>query len=53
MSEEWDDIQPQDDELNEAPLDENTESSGKYDKLLGEDSRRYKLSGMFKDWFLD
>ena len=53
MSEEWDDIQPQDDELNEAPLDENAEASGKYDKLLGEDSRRYKLSGMFKDWFLD
>ena len=53
MSEEWDDIQPQDDELNEAPLDDSAESSGKYDKLLGEDSRRYKLSGMFKDWFLD
>ena len=29
------------------------ESSGKYDKLLNENSRRYKLSGMFKDWFLD
>ncbi|MBO7641092.1 MAG: DNA gyrase/topoisomerase IV subunit A [Bacteroidales bacterium] len=53
MSEEWDDIQPQDDDLNEAPLDDSAEASGKYDKLLGEDSRRYKLSGMFKDWFLD
>ena len=53
MSEEWDDIQPQDEELNEAPLDDSMEASGKYDKLLGEDSRRYKLSGMFKDWFLD
>ena len=53
MSEEWDDIRPLDEEMNEAPLDENTEASGKYDKLLGEDSRRYKLSGMFKDWFLD
>ena len=53
MSEEWDDIRSQDEELNEAPLDDNAEASGKYDKLLGEDSRRYKLSGMFKDWFLD
>ncbi len=26
---------------------------GKYDKLLGENSRKFKLSGMFKDWFLD
>ena len=27
--------------------------SGKYDRLLNENSRKYKLSGMFKDWFLD
>ena len=27
--------------------------SEKYEKLLGEDSKKYKLSGMFKDWFLD
>ena len=26
---------------------------GKFDKLLGEHSRKFKLSGMFKDWFLD
>ena len=26
---------------------------GKFDKLLGENSRKFKLSGMFKDWFLD
>ena len=26
---------------------------GKFDKLRGEHSRKYKLSGMFKDWFLD
>jgi topoisomerase IV subunit A len=56
---EWDDIQTpeggnEDDELNEAPIDETTgSSSGKYDKLLSSDSRKYKLSGMFKDWFLD
>ena len=45
MAEEWDDIQ-QDDDLNEAPLDDSTEGSGKFDRLLGEDSRKYKLSGM-------
>ena len=43
-----------DDDINEAPLDETSEmSSGKFDRLLGEDSRKFKLSGMFKEWFLD
>lgn len=56
--EEWDDIPPieeqEDDSLNEEPIEDTTvESSGKYEKLLGDDSRKYKLSGMFKDWFLD
>ena len=56
MSEEWDDIQ-------EEPLDEieggevldseNAGESGKFSRLLGSDSRKFKLSGMFKDWFLD
>lgn len=56
---EWDDIETpeggnEDEELNEAPIDETSAaSSGKYDKLLSSDSRKYKLSGMFKDWFLD
>lgn len=26
---------------------------GRFDKLLSEHSRKFKLSGMFKDWFLD
>ena len=26
---------------------------GKFDKLLGEHSKKFKLSGMFKEWFLD
>lgn len=56
---EWDDIETpeggnEDEELNEEPIDEaSAKSSGKYDKLLSSDSRKYKLSGMFKDWFLD
>ena len=50
-------------ELPEDPQEEqNTEGAeemtvetapGKFDKLLGENSRKFKLSGMFKDWFLD
>ena len=56
---EWDDIETpeggnEDEELNEAPIDETSaKSSGKYDKLLSSDSKKYKLSGMFRDWFLD
>ena len=36
----------QDDALDAAP-------SGKFDKLLGEGSRKYKLSGMFREWYID
>ena len=28
-------------------------SSGKYDRLINDNSRKYRLSGMFKEWFLD
>lgn len=56
--EEWEDYSPEemgnDESINEEPVDESIATpSEKYEKLLGEDSRRYKLSGMFKDWFLD
>ena len=56
---EWDDELSQDElegdeNLNEEPIDDSSAvPSEKYEKLLGEDSKRYKLSGMFKDWFLD
>ena len=59
MSQEWDNI-PQEEEneegmsVEEEPLDEGAAvPSGKFAKLLSSDSRKYKLSGMFKDWFLD
>ena len=63
MSEEFDDIlneeiadQVGDDGL--LPSDEDVmpgddRASGKFSRLLESDSRRFKLSGMFKDWFLD
>ena len=54
MADEKDYIEIDDEELNEAPVEETAETeSGRYDKLLSSDSRKYKLSGMFKDWFLD
>ena len=43
----------QEEESIEAPVPEDAQPSGKYDRLLGQDSKKYKLSGMFKDWFLD
>lgn len=39
------------DEL-EAPVEDGQES-GKFDRLLDSDARKFKLSGMFKDWYLD
>ena len=41
-------------EMNESNEEETVATApGKFDKLLGENSRKFKLSGMFKDWFLD
>ncbi len=58
MNDEWDDkpVEEQEEPLDEQemlPGDEGGSGSGKFSRLLGADSRRYKLSGMFKDWFLD
>lgn len=36
----------------ETPVEDGPATS-KYDKMLGSDASRYKLSGMFKDWYLD
>ena len=43
----------EDDILEDAPVSEEGSESGRFDKLLGSDAREYKLSGMFKDWYLD
>ena len=41
-------------EMNESNEEETVATApGKFDKLLGENSCKFKLSGMFKDWFLD
>ncbi len=55
MSEEYEDIQ-MDEELEtdvELEVSDDTSDSGKYGRLLEGDSRKFKLSGMFKDWYLD
>ncbi|MBR6886112.1 MAG: DNA gyrase/topoisomerase IV subunit A [Bacteroidales bacterium] len=48
MAEDWEDIEGQDEELSEDAV-----ASGKFEKLLGHDSGKYKLSGMFREWYLD
>ena len=37
----------------EEMVPEESSASGKFDRLLGENSSKFKLSGMFKTWFLD
>ena len=34
-------------------VDEVAESSGKYEKLIQDGENKYKLTGMYRDWFLD
>ena len=56
MSEEYEDIINEEEiEEEEIPVsdDGSDADSGEFDKLLGSDARKFKLSGMFKDWFLD
>ena len=54
---EEDEIMTQEEELDadalEAPVSEDAAPSGKFDRLLGSDAGHFKLSGMFRDWFLD
>ena len=51
MSDEREEIIEEQEDI-EVPADAE-ETSGRFDRLLEADSRKYKLSGMFKDWYLD
>ena len=54
MSEEYEDIEREDEVAEEEAAEEVAgKSRGKYHKLLEDHSKRFKLSGMFRDWFLD
>lgn len=60
MREEYEDIVneeeivKEDEEIDEIMEEEGEgKSEGRFDKLLESDSKKFKLSGMFKEWFLD
>ena len=59
MSNDEKDLPIEDNDLPAEEVNEQEEEAtvelepGKFDKLLGENSRKFKLSGMFKEWFLD
>ena len=40
-------------EMVEETFQEQKEGSGKYEKLIHDGENKYKLTGMYKDWFLD
>jgi len=40
-------------EVVEEAVQEQKEGSGKYEKLIMDGENKYKLTGMYKDWFLD
>ena len=46
-------ITPEEIEEEDKVIDEEGESSGRFDRLLESDARKFKLSGMFRDWYLD
>ena len=43
----------EDEIMDELPLDGESRENGRFSRLVGLDAQQYKLSGMFKDWFLD
>ena len=56
----FEDIELPEEDINEEGMEESGEEevaesapSGKFDKLFGENSRKYKLSGMFREWYID
>ena len=56
----FEEIELPEEDINEECTEESVEEeaaeaapSGKFDKLFGENSRKYKLSGMFREWYID
>ena len=37
----------------EKELAEDAAPTGKFEKILGEGGKKYKLSGMFREWYID
>ena len=53
--EEMDEILPEEDEETDQTVDEDADdpAQGKFDRLVAEGENKYKLSGMYREWFLD
>ena len=45
----------EDEEIDEPVLEETGDpsGSGKFDKVISDGTKKYKLSGMYREWFLD
>ena len=46
----------EDEEIDDAVVEETGEDSsgsGKFDKVISDGTKKYKLSGMYREWFLD
>ena len=43
----------EDEILEDVPVNGDGEESGRFEKLLDSDAHEFRLSGMFKDWYLD
>ena len=43
----------EDEILEDVPVSGDGEETGRFEKLLDSDAHEFKLSGMFKDWYLD
>ena len=55
----YEDIDLPEEEMNESneeqalEMSEDATPSGRFEKLFGEHSKKYKLSGMFREWYID
>ena len=49
----FEDIELPEEEFNEGEEAVEAAPSGKFDRLLGESGKKFKLSGMFRDWYID
>ena len=55
----FDEIDLPEEEINEGneeqalEMSEDATPSGRFERLFGENSRKYKLSNMFREWYID
>ena len=49
----FEDIELPEEQEQEQELAEDAAPTGKFEKLLGEGGKKYRLSGMFREWYID